>query len=135
MKKISDDGMQIYNKYVLRKRISIIITIIILVIVAIFSMGIGSMKIPFDEVVKVLFGNGDPKYTTAILNIRLIRVVTAIIVGAALSVSGAVMQCVLRNPLASASSLGVSQCAAWSGYGHSSIWWRNGSILQVQNLP
>ena len=41
MKKISDDGMQIYNKYVLRKRISIIITIIILVIVAIFSMGIG----------------------------------------------------------------------------------------------
>ena len=34
--------------------------------------------------------------------------VTAIIVGAALSVSGAVMQCVLRNPLASASSLGVS---------------------------
>ena len=86
MKKISDDGMQIYNKYVLRKRISIIITIIILVIVAIFSMGIGSMKIPFDEVVKVLFGNGDPKYTTAILNIRLIRVVTAIIVGAALSV-------------------------------------------------
>lgn len=113
MKKISDDGMQIYNKYVLRKRISIIITIIILVIVAIFSMGIGSMKIPFDEVVKVLFGNGDPKYTTAILNIRLIRVVTAIIVGAALSVSGAVMQCVLRNPLASASSLGVSQGAAF----------------------
>lgn len=47
------------------------------------------------------------------MNIRLPRAVTAILVGAALAAAGAVMQCVLRNPLASASSLGVSQGAAF----------------------
>ncbi|MEA2121218.1 MAG: Hemin transport system permease protein HmuU [Dehalococcoides mccartyi] len=48
-----------------------------------------------------------------IFNIRLPRVVAAIAVGAILAVSGAVMQCVLRNPLASASTLGVSHGAAF----------------------
>ena len=52
-------------------------------------------------------------HRTAIMNIRLPRAVTAILVGAALAAAGAVMQCVLRNPLASASSLGVSQGAAF----------------------
>lgn len=47
------------------------------------------------------------------MGIRLPRVTAAILVGAALAVSGAVMQCVLQNPLASASTLGVSQGAAF----------------------
>ena len=47
------------------------------------------------------------------MNIRLPRVLAAIFVGATLAASGAVMQCVLRNPLASASTLGVSQGAAF----------------------
>ena len=47
------------------------------------------------------------------MNIRLPRVTAAILVGAALASAGAVMQCVLRNPLASASTLGVSQGAAF----------------------
>ena len=65
------------------------------------------------DIVKVFLGNGEKMYTTAIMNIRLPRAVTAIVVGAALAAAGAVMQCVLRNPLASASSLGVSQGAAF----------------------
>ena len=47
------------------------------------------------------------------MNIRLPRALSAVLVGAVLASSGAVMQCVLRNPLASASTLGVSQGAAF----------------------
>ena len=50
---------------------------------------------------------------TVIWDIRLPRIVAAILVGAILATSGAVMQCVLNNPLASASTLGVSQGAAF----------------------
>ncbi len=48
-----------------------------------------------------------------IRDIRLPRVVAAVLVGASLAVSGAVMQCILRNPLASSFTLGISQGAAF----------------------
>ena len=60
-----------------------------------------------------MLGKGDPQTHTIIMNIRLPRVTAAILVGAILAVAGAVMQCVLQNPLASASTLGVSQGAAF----------------------
>lgn len=56
---------------------------------------------------------GGAPVQTVIMGIRLPRVTAAILVGAILATSGAVMQCVLRNPLASASTLGVSQGAAF----------------------
>ena len=76
-------------------------------------MGIGSLKISLPDILRALSGSGEQKYQTAIMNIRLPRVLAAIFVGATLAASGAVMQCVLRNPLASASTLGVSQGAAF----------------------
>ena len=76
-------------------------------------MGIGSLKISLPDIFRALAGEGEKKYQTAIMNIRLPRVLAAIFVGATLAASGAVMQCVLRNPLASASTLGVSQGAAF----------------------
>ena len=58
-------------------------------------------------------GSGEAASNTVIWDIRLPRIVAAILVGAILATSGAVMQCVLNNPLASASTLGVSQGAAF----------------------
>lgn len=80
---------------------------------AVVYMGIGSLKISLPDIFRALAGEGEKKYQTAIMNIRLPRVLAAIFVGATLAASGAVMQCVLRNPLASASTLGVSQGAAF----------------------
>ncbi|NLH02200.1 MAG: iron ABC transporter permease, partial [Clostridiales bacterium] len=62
---------------------------------------------------KCFVGKGDPQFQIAVMSISLPRVVAAIVVGAALAVAGAVMQCVLQNPLASASTIGVSQGAAF----------------------
>ena len=81
------------------------------------GVGMGSVFIPTSQVGSILihrmFGLPmpeaiDPVYPAMIFNMRLPRVLLAFLTGAALSVSGTVMQSVLRNPLASPFGLGVS---------------------------
>lgn len=105
--------LEAYATYVKRKQIVFAVTVIATIAVAFFAISAGSMSIPLPEVLRTLTGGGEPQTRTVIWNIRLTRVTAAILVGGALSVSGAVMQCVLQNPLASASTLGVSQGAAF----------------------
>lgn len=102
-----------YSRFIHRKRAALGITAILTIAAALLSMGIGSMRIPVGEILRVLTDTGGGTYRTVILNIRLPRVAAGCLVGAVLASSGAVMQCVLRNPLASASTLGVSQGAAF----------------------
>lgn len=109
----SSDGLQAYQQFLRRKQAALIIVVIVTFADAFFSIGVGSIRISASEILRVLLGGGEKMHRTAIMNIRLPRAVTALIVGAALAAAGAVMQCVLRNPLASASSLGVSQGAAF----------------------
>lgn len=113
MKKEANKGLLVYNQYLGRKRIALVVVVIAAIFAAVYSIGIGSIQISMKDIVSVFLGNGEKMYAAAILNIRLPRAVTAMVVGAALAAAGAVMQCVLRNPLASASSLGVSQGAAF----------------------
>ena len=112
-----DDGriahIERYNQYVRRKKLALFITAVATIAVALFAVGVGSIRISFSEIMQALFGRGSEQTSTVVMNIRLPRVVAAILVGAALASSGAVMQCVLRNPLASASTLGISQGAAF----------------------
>ena len=105
--------LEAYATYVKRKQIVFAVAVIATIAVALYAVSARSMRIPLPEVIQTLFGGGDPQTQTVIWNIRLTRVTAAILVGGALSVSGAVMQCVLQNPLASASTLGVSQGAAF----------------------
>ena len=67
------------------------------------AVQLGALRLSLED----LLGN------TVLWNIRLPRIISAILVGAALGVSGAVMQCVLRNPLASPFTLGISSGAAF----------------------
>ncbi len=105
--------LQAYNAFLRRKRLVLVIAIFATVIIAVFAVSVGSLNVPISEIIKTIFGKGEPQSHTIIMNIRLPRVTAAILVGAMLAVSGAVMQCVLQNPLASASTLGVSQGAAF----------------------
>ncbi len=104
------------NKYkgVLKKKKRFIFLIAITtIVVALLSVGLGPTNISLQDIFKTLFGIGESEYETVIWNIRIPRTVAAILVGASLGLSGVVMQCVLNNPLASASTLGVSQAAAF----------------------
>lgn len=113
MKQEKNTGLLVYNQYLRRKRIALVAALIVTLAAALYSLGIGSIPISLPDIFAVLTGGGEKMQRTAIMNIRLPRAVTAILVGSALAAAGAVMQCVLRNPLASASSLGVSQGAAF----------------------
>ena len=105
--------MRLYGDYIRRKRLTLLLSVLLMLITAIYAVGVGSIRLSFPELIMTLIGKGESLSQTAIINIRLPRVAAAILVGAALASAGAVMQCVLRNPLASASTLGVSQGAAF----------------------
>lgn len=107
------EGLLEYDAYIKRKQIILIVAILATFAVALFAISTGSLKIPIPEVVRAIFGGGEAQTHTVVWGIRLPRVTAAILVGAMLAVSGAVMQCVLQNPLASASTLGVSHGAAF----------------------
>ncbi len=75
---------------------------------------IGSVSIPVGETLKTVWGliTGRPVSQAVIAHARLPRVLCVALSGAALSVTGAAMQGLLRNPLADGSTLGVSSGAS-----------------------
>ena len=87
-----------------------------LIALAVFllSLAVGSVRIPIDEIVAVLLG-GDaskPAWAIIVLKFRLPKALTAMLAGAALSVSGLQMQTLFRNPLAGPFVLGISSGAS-----------------------
>ena len=77
------------------------------------NLFIGSETIPFKEVVKVLLNKDtDNTFIITILKLRLPQTLTALLAGAALAVSGLLMQTLFRNPLADPSMLGISSGAS-----------------------
>lgn len=102
-----------YKKYVFRKKVILIAAVFATIFIALYAAGIGSIHIPVDEIIRTIMGHGAKQSETVIMGIRLPRVIAGLLVGAILASAGAVMQCVLQNELASASTLGVSQGAAF----------------------
>lgn len=78
------------------------------------SLRAGSYNTPAAELIRGIFGRAtDNKINLVIHNNRLPRICTAMVSGAGLGLAGCILQSVLRNPLASASTLGVSQGATF----------------------
>jgi len=85
------------------------------VVTAIFFLCIcaGSVSLPWKETLRILTGRSAGELVDAIiLHVRLPRVIATALVGASLSLCGAVMQGLLRNPLADGATLGVSSGAS-----------------------
>lgn len=75
----------------------------------------GTLKIPFDRVVTLLFhGDGSMEWK-ALWNIRLPRMILAGLVGVNLALSGAILQGVMGNPLADPGIIGISSGAGLFG--------------------
>ncbi|MDD3656121.1 MAG: iron ABC transporter permease [Atribacterota bacterium] len=87
------------------------ILIIFLLLFGLFSLSIGGHKLSLSTIYQALIGKGGNTAELIIWNIRLPRILAAIIAGISLAVSGAVMQCTLRNPLASPYTIGISHGA------------------------
>ncbi|WAI00438.1 FecCD family ABC transporter permease [Methanogenium organophilum] len=103
-----------YLKYTGRKVTVIAIGIVVLLIMLVVSIAVGAVEIPVKSVIGTLSGMAtDPLYDRIIWNIRLPQVLAAVVAGAGLAISGLAMQSVLRNPLASPQTLGISHAAAF----------------------
>ncbi|MDR0198263.1 MAG: iron ABC transporter permease [Methanomassiliicoccaceae archaeon] len=106
-----------------RKKILFILALLIIVVAMIFiGVGLGAVNIPFIDILKV-FGHGimpgtvgppsKEYYSDFILRGRLPRMLLVVLTGFSLGVAGMIMQGLLRNPLVSPFTLGVSTAASF----------------------
>ena len=111
-----DDGQipEEYKQYTGRKVFFIVLSFSVLAACLVISVSLGAANLSLLDVIKTLLGMSDSARQEAIIwNIRLPQALAAIVAGSALAVSGAVMQSILRNPLGSPFTLGISNAAAF----------------------
>lgn len=95
-----------------KKVISFVVVIILLVLTILYSAVTGSIDVSMMDLVKGLFTGGSDD-VEVIKDLRFPRIIIGLFTGAALSVSGALLQAVMRNPLAEPGIIGVSSGAAF----------------------
>jgi iron complex transport system permease protein len=91
------------------------------VLAALLAVTIGAAGLPPGDVIAALTGRGDAAARTIVLELRLPRVLLALVAGGGLALAGAVFQALLRNPLAEPYVLGVAGGAAVGAVGALSI--------------
>jgi iron complex transport system permease protein len=99
-----------YESFIKGKNLIIFLGICAIMLLGAFSCGIGSVKIPLWDIYS---GNITASQERIIIYSRLPRILTALCAGLGLSLSGAAMQSILRNPLGSPFTLGISHAAAF----------------------
>ncbi len=106
------------------------------------AAGLGYIRLPFDAVLRIMaarlldqpewVAHYDPVWSVVVTEVRLPRVLTSVLVGAGLALSGVVFQGILLNPLADPYTLGVSAGAA---FGASVALLLNISLLGAFSVP
>lgn len=97
-----------------RRRAIVMVTLVVLVGgLALASLGVGPVKLSPATVIDALFGGGSEVQRIIVQQIRLPRMILALAIGGILGLSGAALQGLLRNPLASPSLFGAPQAAAF----------------------
>ncbi len=88
------------------------ITLPFFIILCLISLLVGSVQLSPTEVANAIFGRGDDMARFVVIESRLPQTLTAVLAGAALSVSGLAMQTLFSNPLADPALLGVNSGAS-----------------------
>ena len=112
---------QKYHAIQKRKAIVILTLIVLLLLSVVAALGIGSVYLPPGDVLAVIGHALFPQFIDApssgadliVLNFRFPRILLALLTGVALAVAGCVMQGLLRNPLVSPFTLGLSSAASF----------------------
>ena len=95
-------------------KIGLLVLLLLVGVVGILNISLGSINIPFNEVISVLFGGelSNDSWRYIIMEYRLPKAITSILAGSGLAVSGLLMQTMFRNPLAGPYVLGLSSGAS-----------------------
>ena len=92
--------------------ISLILEVIFVIAGLFLSIAYGSKSIPLSDISGYFLGSNDDAFQIAVISARIPRTVFGLLAGAALGVSGALMQSITRNPIADPSILGVNTGAS-----------------------
>jgi iron complex transport system permease protein len=105
---------KLYNNLI-RKRIYLITIFVLgLILLLVLNISIGSSSISISEILDVIFlGEGNGHNKMIIRDIRLPMALMAVVVGGALGIGGCEIQTILRNPIASPYTLGISAAASF----------------------
>ena len=79
------------------------------------SVMLGSVQIPLEEIWQAICGSTSGVHGQIIMNIRLPRTIVAALVGINLALSGAILQAIMKNPLADPHIIGISSGAGLTG--------------------
>jgi iron complex transport system permease protein len=88
-----------------------LVTAAILLLLTIWATTLGTLRIPFMDVINAVLGNGTKDTDFVVNTLRLPRVLAAVMVGAALAMSGAIFQGLVRNALVSPDIIGINSGA------------------------
>jgi iron complex transport system permease protein len=102
-----------YRQHTRRKKLILLGLVLLTLALAVIAVNAGADQINPLRVFRAVFGLETGPTDIVIWNIRLPRVAAGLLAGAGLSVAGCVMQTCLRNSLASPSTLGISNAAAF----------------------
>ncbi|GAA1438691.1 iron chelate uptake ABC transporter family permease subunit [Leifsonia poae] len=95
-------------------RVAVVLSAIILVVAAV-SLSLGAAAVAPADILAALVGRADRLTQFVILDLRLPRLIAAVLVGGCLGLSGALFQSLLRNPLASPDIIGITSSASATG--------------------
>ncbi|MFF4272485.1 FecCD family ABC transporter permease [Streptomyces sp. NPDC001536] len=96
------------------------------------EVSVGDISLPFTDVLQALFGAGDPGTRLIVHELRLPRALAGLLVGIAFGVSGALLQTLTLNPLASPDMMGITQGAGTAVVAGIVLGWDAG--LSTQSL-
>lgn len=103
-----------YTAYLRHKRTFLLVCALLSLLLLLAALCLGPARIPVADVFRTLLGTSDSLRNHAIVwNMRLPHALAAILAGAGLAAAGAAMQSILRNPLGSPFTLGISQAGAF----------------------
>jgi iron complex transport system permease protein len=103
-----------YLAYTRKKVVVLAGSLVIVLVLFVLAISVGAVAIPPVDVIQALIGMGSSaRWDRIIWNIRLPQALAAIVAGTGLAVAGVAMQSILRNPLASPYTLGISSAGAF----------------------
>lgn len=94
---------------------SLVLLLLLLTAAILLSLSVGSLKLPLSEIISTLWNRPEGVNYQILFNIRLPRILLGAMVGGCFAVAGAILQGVMRNPLASPGIIGVSAGGGLAG--------------------
>ena len=99
-----------------KKKLTLVVVVglLLTVTLSLISLVHGTAEFGLEDILNLLLNRGDVRNIELIMNTRVPRIVSAIVIGASLSVAGAVMQNIFRNPLVDPYVTGIASGAAFT---------------------